>query len=215
MTTLVQISQIETLQGQSTVLHDIDWHQFEAILEDLGDRRASRIAYFDGVLEIRMPLPEHEVDKELIGDSIKILLDRLLRDYECFGSTTFKKENMMAGIEPENCFYIQNHALMIGKRRLNLADDPPPDLVLEVDVTSRTARSAYVALGVPELWQYADRKLQIFLLQDGEYIESAYSPLFPQYQIARAISRCVELSLSEGRGAAIRAFRAWVNQTVC
>lgn len=55
MTTLVRISQIETLQGQSTILHDIDWHQFEAILEDLGERRASRIAYFDGVLEIRMP----------------------------------------------------------------------------------------------------------------------------------------------------------------
>ena len=56
MATLVRIAQIETLQGQTTVLHDIDWQQFEAILEDLGDKRASRIAYFDGVLEIQMPL---------------------------------------------------------------------------------------------------------------------------------------------------------------
>lgn len=141
-------------------------------------------------------------------------LDQLLRDYECFGSTTFKKENMMAGIEPDNCFYIQNHALMVGKRRLNLAEDPPPDLVLEVDVTSRTSRSAYIALGVPELWQYADRKLQIFLLQDGEYIESLSSPLLPQYQIAPEISLCLQLSLTEGRGAAIRTFRAWVKQAM-
>ncbi len=213
MATLVKIAQIETLQGQTTVLHDIDWQQFEAILEDLGESRASRIAYFDGVLEIRMPLPEHEADKELIGDLIKMLFAYLLMDYECYGSTTFKKQSMPAGIEPDNCFYVQNHHLMIGKKRLDLATDPPPDLVIEVDLTSRTSRSAYVALGVPEIWQYANRQLRIFRLQDGDYVESL-SAIFPQYQVTPAINRCLEICRTKGRGTALREFQAWMQQNL-
>ncbi len=214
MATLVRIAQIETLQGQTTVLHDIDWQQFEAILEDLGENRASRIAYFDGVLEIQMPLPEHEADKELIGDLIKMLFAYLLMDYECYGSTTFKRQSMPAGIEPDNCFYVQNHRLMIGKTRLDLAVDPAPDLAIEVDLTSRTARSAYVALGVPEIWQYADRQLRIFRLQDGDYVESLDSSIFPQCQVTAAINRCLEICRTEGRGAALRGFQAWMGQNV-
>ncbi len=210
MATLIRIAQIETLQGQTTVLHGIDWQQFEAILEDLGENRASRIAYFDGVLEIQMPLPEHEADKELIGDLIKMLFAHFSMDYECYGSTTFKKQSMPAGIEPDNCFYVQNHHLMIGKTRLDLAVDPAPDLAIEVDLTSRTARSAYVALGVPEIWQYADRQLRIFRLQDGDHIESLDSAIFPHCQVTAAINRCLEICRTRGRGAALREFQAWM-----
>jgi len=101
-------------------LHDINWQDFEQILEELGEKRASRIAYWNGTLEVRMPLLEHEVDKELISDMVKALLDWMGREYECFGSTTFRNENMNSGIEPDNCFYIQNQERVRGKRRLNL-----------------------------------------------------------------------------------------------
>jgi len=138
MTTLLRIEQIETLPGQSTVLHDIDWHQFETILEDLGERRTTRIAYLDGVLEILMPLPEHEKVKVLIGDFIKALLDEMEVDFEPFGSTTFKRSDKLAGLEPDDCFYIQNNAVMRGARKLDLSIDPPPDLSIEVDLTSKT-----------------------------------------------------------------------------
>ncbi len=73
-----------------------------------------------------MPLPEHEVDKELIGDMVKILLEELEIDCECFGSTTFKREVMVSGIEPDQCFYIRNHEVMRGRRRIDLTVDPPP-----------------------------------------------------------------------------------------
>jgi len=85
-----------------------------------------------------MSQPEHEVDKELISDMVKALLDWMGREYECFGSTTFRNENMNSGIEPDNCFYIQNQERVRGKRRLNLSIDPPPDLAIEIDVTSKT-----------------------------------------------------------------------------
>ncbi|WP_293104669.1 Uma2 family endonuclease [Moorena sp. SIOASIH] len=78
---------------------------------------------------------------------------------ECYGSNNFKRKDMAAGIEPDNCFYIQNYRLMIGKRRLDLSSDPPPDLAIEVDVTSKTQLSAYEALGVPELWQFSKGSL--------------------------------------------------------
>ncbi|MFN9239260.1 MAG: Uma2 family endonuclease, partial [Pseudanabaena sp.] len=124
MATLVRIAQIETLQGQTTILHDIDWQQFEAILEDLGDNRASRIAYFDGVLEIRMPLPEHERTKVIISNLLVILLEELDWEWESLGSSTFKTKSMKAGIEPDDCFYIKNYVAMIGKKRLDMSIDP-------------------------------------------------------------------------------------------
>jgi Uma2 family endonuclease len=114
----LELRQLVVQPGQSIQLQDINWNEFEAILEELGDKRASRIAYSDRVLEIRMPLPAHEVDKELIGDMVK-------------------------GIEPDRCFYIRNYAVMIGKRRVDLTIDPPPDLAIEVDVTSKTGLDAY------------------------------------------------------------------------
>ncbi|MFN4787034.1 MAG: Uma2 family endonuclease, partial [Pseudanabaena sp.] len=181
MATLVRIAQIETLQGQTTILHDIDWQQFEAILEDLGDNRASRIAYFDGVLEIRMPLPEHERTKVIISNLLVILLEELDWEWESLGSSTFKTKSMKAGIEPDDCFYIKNYVAMIGKKRLDMSIDPSPDIAIEVDLTSNTQISAYEALAVAEIWRYANGKLSIRLLREGKYVESLVSLSFPDF----------------------------------
>ncbi len=150
MVVTLQLRQTEVQPGQCLILREISWAEFEAILEELGEHRATRVAYYQGLLEIRMPSPEHEVDKELIGDMVKILLDELQLDWEPYGSTTLKRSQMAAGVEPDTCFYIQNAGQIIGKRRLDLLVDPPPDLVIEIDVTSKTQLSAYVALGIPE-----------------------------------------------------------------
>ena len=104
-------------------------------------------------------------------------------DCECFGSTTFKRQEMNFGIEPDECFYIQNHHTMIGKDRLNLAIDPPPDLAIEVDVTSQTQVEAYTRLGVPELWVYGEAELTIYVLQSGQYQRSEGSAIFPNLPI--------------------------------
>jgi len=210
MATLVRIAQIETLQGQTTIVHDIDWQQFEAILEDLGDNRASRIAYFDGVLEIRMPLPEHERTKVIISNLLVILLEELDWEWESLGSSTFKTKSMKAGIEPDDCFYIKNYVAMIGKKRLDMSIDPSPDIAIEVDLTSNTQISAYEALAVAEIWRYANGKLSIRLLREGKYVESLVSLSFPDFPVIDGISqfleRGTELSISSLR----REFRQWV-----
>lgn len=210
----LQLKQLSVPPGQRVQFFDVNWQDFEAILEELGEHRAAQIAYFQGILEIRMPLPEHEFNKEIIGDMVKILLEELEMSRECYGSTTFKRQGMAAGIEPDNCFYIQNYQAMIGKRRLDLTIDPPPDLAIEVDVTSKTQLNAYQALRVPELWRYEKDKLQINVLGDEEYIESQTSPTFPNFPVIEGISQFVEMSRRVGTSEALRAFRQWVRERI-
>ncbi|NER00586.1 MAG: Uma2 family endonuclease [Cyanothece sp. SIO2G6] len=160
----LQLRQLDVPQGQRLLLHDVGWDEFETILEELGNHRNSRIAYDDGVLEIMVPISEHEDDKEIIGDLLKTLLEELDIEFRALGSTTFKYRKMLKGIEPDQCFYIQNEVVMRGKKRLDLEVDPPPDLVLEIDITSRTHIETYAALGVPELWRRL--KNQIFIYRE-------------------------------------------------
>jgi Uma2 family endonuclease len=127
---LLQLKQINVPPGQHVLLTDISWQEFEAILEDLGEKRSSRIAYDRGALEIMTPLAEHEINKEIVSDLIKVLLEELDIEFCSLGSTTFKNELMNIGIEPDNCFYIQNEAAIRGKVRLDLTVDPTPDLAL-------------------------------------------------------------------------------------
>ncbi|MBN3875484.1 MULTISPECIES: Uma2 family endonuclease [unclassified Nostoc] len=209
-----QLRQLSVPPGHRVILHDVSWQEFEAILEELGDHRATRLAYSQGTLEMRMPLPKHEKAKVIIGDLVKILLEELEIDCETFGSTTFKREDIAFDVEPDDSFYIQNHAQMIGKERIDLRVDPPPDLAIEVDVTSKTQLNAYEALRVPELWRYENGKLQINILQDGKYIESEISSTFPNLPIVEEIPRFVEQSRTLGRSPTLRAFRQWVRKQI-
>jgi Uma2 family endonuclease len=211
---LVELKRITVPPGQRVLLSDVSWQEFEAILEDLGDRRASRVAYDNGTLEIMTPLPEHEINKELVSDLVKALLEELDIEFCSLGSTTFKNEEMLKGIEPDNCFYIQNEAAVRGKNWLDLTVDPPPDFALEIDVTSRTHPSIYEALGVPELWRFEKGKLQINVLQEGKYIKCDYSPNFPDLPLIEKIPQSVNQCRTLGRNKTMRGFRAWVREQV-
>jgi Uma2 family endonuclease len=206
---LLELNRFEVLPGQRLVLRDVTWPEFEAILEELGERRSSRIAYSQRTLEIVMPLPEHEDTKEIISDLLKALLEELDIEFRCLGSTTFKQPEA-EGLEPDQCFYIQNEAAIRGKKRLKIGIDPPPDLALEVDITSRTYPEIYAALGVPELWQFSQGRLQIKVLRDGKYEAVSESPNFPGFALADQMLELLEQSAIVGRNAVIKSFRAWV-----
>jgi Uma2 family endonuclease len=210
----IALEKIVVQPGQQLLLQNISWNELEDILEELGESRSSRLSYSNGVLEIMVPLPEHERDKEIIGEIVKILLDKLEINFEPLGSTTFKKQEMTQAVEPDACFYIQNYQAVIGKKRLDLNTDPPPDLAIEIDITSRTKLDNYLILGVPELWRYTQQGLQISLLQNGQYIESNISLHFPNVPIIQLVNRCIEHSQTEGRSKAIKAFKQWVENNV-
>ncbi|WP_413175750.1 Uma2 family endonuclease [Anabaena azotica] len=211
---LLELQQIIVNPGQQMLLKDISWQQLENILEEMGERRAARISYSDGWLEIMVPLPEHEKDKELLGDLVKLLLDKLEIDFEPFGSTTLKNERMRQAVEPDTSFYIQNQAAVIGKNRIDLNIDPPPDLAIEIDITSRTRFENYAILGVPELWRYKQQGLEIFLLQEGNYVKSQSSPNFPNIPIVELVNEYVQQCLTIGRSQAMRNFRSWVKENL-
>jgi Uma2 family endonuclease len=209
---LLELKRIQVPPGQRVLLKDVTWQELETILEDLGEHRAARIAYDRGILEIMAPLPEHEDDKEIISDLVKALLEELDIEFRCLGSTTFKNQAMAQGIEPDQCFYIQNESKIRGKKRLDLTIDSPPDLALEVDITSRTHSNIYQALKVPQLWRFEKGNLQINILQDGIYVESQQSLNFPRFALIEVIPQYLQQSTTAGRNATLKAFRLWVRQ---
>jgi Uma2 family endonuclease len=211
---LLKLQQIIVKPGQQMLLKDISWQQLENILEEMGERRAARISYSHGWLEIMLPLPEHEKDKEYIGDLVKILLEILQIDFEPFGSTTLKNERMRQAVEPDTSFYIQNQAAIIGKNRIDLTIDPPPDLAIEIDITSRTRFENYELLGVPELWRYTQQGLEIFLLKEGKYLKSESSPNFSNIPIAALVNKYVQQCLTIGRSQAMRNLRNWIKDNL-
>jgi Uma2 family endonuclease len=216
MTTAIPIvkpvRQMQLTPGSVATIPNVSWQEFEAILEELGEKRSARIVYSNSTLEIMVPLPEHERSKDLISDIIKILLKKIGKRYEPFGSTTFKKPGK-AGIEPDACFYILNYQCMIGRRRLE-PNDPPPDLAIETDVTSKTTIDAYEVIAVPEVWIYDYGKMTIYLLREGKYIESEFSPNFPNIPITQLVSTAVERSWQVGSLQALEEFEVAISSLI-
>lgn len=202
-------------RADRVVLHNISWQQFENLLKDLGENRAARLAYDWGTLEIMTPLAEHEYYKEVIGIAVQDIAEELDLNYESLGSTTWRRESRMAGVEPDNCFYFQNEAVIRGRLDIDLTRDPPPDLALEIDVTSKSLDRfpIYARLGVPELWCYDAGELKIYHLQDGAYVEAATSLVFSTLAV-RELPQLIEQNRVAGRLVIRQAVRAWVRNQV-
>jgi len=200
---------------QRFVFHRVTWPEFLAFLEWAGERHL-RISYDRGTLELMSTSGEHENFKYLIGRLIAALTEEVDLPMRGYGSTTWLREDLDRGIEPDECFYLGSERLIRGKVNLDLDVDPPPDLALEIDVSysSVNRQGIYAALGVPELWRYDGETLRVLLLDPGgTYIPSATSPSFPTLPLegfAEFIPR--------GRGADvtdwIKEFRAWVREHV-
>ncbi len=210
---LLQLNQLVVQPGQQLLLKNVSWQMYENILEELGESRSAKINYSQGLLEIMTPLPEHKFDKEIIGDLVKALLEELNIEFVPLGSTTYKNEQIAEGLEADQCFYIQDETAIRGKKRIDLSIDPPPDLAIEIDITSRTRLNNYEALGVPELWRYDGQSLEINVLENGKYVNSNISRNFPNFPLIKVIPQYVEQSKIKGRNAAIRAFRSWVRES--
>ncbi len=204
-----------TLAEQRTVLHNVSWETFEALLRDTGEDRGSRLAYDCGTLEIMTPLFEHENAKSNFGNFIIALAEELDIEVRSAGSTTLKRRLANRGIEPDNCYYIQNEPAIRGQETLNLETDPPPDLAIEIDITSSSVNKLgiYAALGVTELWRYNGQDLKFYHLLEGQYIESSFSIAFPLISVSD-ISRFMQQIKNMGKIALLKSFRVWVKTKI-
>ncbi len=207
MSITIPIKSIDLRQGSAIALNHLTWQDCENILDELGEDRHTRIAYYQNTLEIMSPLSRHERPHRLAGDIVKAILDAQGRDWEDFGSTTFYRRGK-AGVEPDTCLYVANAAAVRDcQERIDVDIYPPPDLAIESDVTSKTFLSAYEVIAVPEIWIYRDDSLQIFLLRDGQYIDSEDSLLFLDLAIKILIPQLVKQGLAISASSMLREFR--------
>lgn len=198
---------------QRTVLHNVSWETFEALLRDTGEDRGSRFAYDCGTLEIMTPLFEHENPKIQFDRFIFALAEEVGIEIKSAGSTTLKRRLAGRGIEPDNCYYIQTESRVRGRVTLNLENDPSPDLAIEIDITSSSVNKfgIYAALGITELWRYNGQDLKFYQLLEGQYVECESSIAFPLVSVSD-ISRFIEQSKTMGEIALLKLFRAWVKK---
>jgi Uma2 family endonuclease len=206
--------EVPTSITQRVTLHGISWQTYQRLLVELGDQRSSRLAYVQGVLEITMPSDRHETYKKLLERMIETLTEELNLPAKSFGSTTLNRADLQRGAEPDSCYYIQ-HVHQIEGRQVDLTTDPPPDLVIEVDISSPSSRriDVYRQLGVPEIWRYLGGSVQIYRLQDGEYAPCDLSPSFPLVSPA-VVNQFLQQAETQDDTTFIRAWRRWIQQQV-
>lgn len=163
-----------TYTGETrTLLHHVSWETYQSLLRDHEHQASPRFTFTQGDLEIMSPLPKHERLKENLSLMISALAEALEIDHEGFGSTTYKREDIRGGFEPDASFYIENLPAVNGKEKLDFTIDPPPDLVIEIDLThsSIDKLSIFAAFGVPEVWRHDGIELKILILENRTYHE--------------------------------------------
>ena len=201
----------EELAGSHLILHDISWETYEQLLEIFAERSTPRMTYYQGTLELMVPLPEHERYSWTLGRLIVALSEEIGIEIIGLKSSTWRSEPKKAGNEADECFYIQNEALMRGKLTIDLKNDPPPDLAVEMDLTSSSINkmAVYAELKVPEVWIWKKGKLIINILNDTGYVESETSLAFGSFPV-KELPQFMNLDSEKGENARIREFREWV-----
>jgi Uma2 family endonuclease len=207
MTIAISIPRIHLAPGSKMSISGVSWSDFEEILLDLGEKRTSRVTYYQGNLEIMSPLARHERPHRIMAYIVTTILAAQARDWEDFGSTTLKLPEI-AGIEPDTCFYIANASQVRNCTNLNLADYPPPDLAIECDVTSKTTIDVYQALQIPEVWIYQEGQLTIYHFDSQGYQTSATSQIFPELSIVTLVPQLVERAIAQGTSSMLKELQA-------
>ena len=166
---------------QKVILRNVSWETYERLLGERGDDSVPRFTFDQGNLEVISPSREHEEYKYALARIVDVVAEELGINERGLGSTTFKREDVGRGFEPDACFYIESVARLRGRRELDLLVDPPPDLIIEIDVTTDSMKKLgiYAALGVPEVWRYDGTVLTILALEGGCYVERDASPALP------------------------------------
>jgi Uma2 family endonuclease len=193
--------------GASLVIQDLQWDDYEAVLEALQHRHL-RISYDCGRLEVMSPLPEHAICVFLIDRMASFYCEGFDIALEGYGNTTWKRQSLGKGVEPDACYYVKNAARVIGKRKFDLEVDPPPDIVVEIGITNSSLGKfpIYAAMGVPEIWRYDRRTIHFHELVSGSYTEITSSRFLPGLT-GPIMAETIKASAEFGQTEALKNFR--------
>lgn len=201
---------IETLP-QHLVFTHVSWFFYEQLLEQIGNRPI-RVAFLDGNLELMSPLPQHEAAKRAIGRLIETLTLEMGCPCKSFGSTTFRREEKAAGIEPDECYYFQDIAAVRGMKQFDPLIHRPPDLAVEVDIMSPSVprEPIYARLGVPEIWRFNGQQLSVRVLSSERiYADSPASRAFPFLPMS-SFAEFIPAMIEDDETQVLMHFRNWV-----
>lgn len=182
------------------------WQDYCCLRDSRGDGSIPRIKFRRGEILLMSPLSRHGREANIVADVVKILLDSEERNYEAFTPITMEIPEI-GGIEPDYCFYIDNWTAAVGKDRIDWQTDPPPDLVIEIDVTTYTAAEDYFLYRVPEVWLFKSTGLSIYALDGQTYVPQSKSRYFPEINLVELMSAVLEEAATQGTGAALRRLR--------
>lgn len=183
------------------------WQEYQILCQQRGGKSIPRLKFQAGEVLLMSPLPQHGRDASLIADIIKVLLDHHDQEYDSFTPIMMQIPEER-GIEPDYCFYIDHWLAVSGKDRIDWTIDPPPDLVLEIDVTSYSDVQDYLPYQIPEIWVFRDQQLTIYGLQEDGYGVRSRSWYFPDVDLAEVIGRCLRMAYERNTSAAIRELRS-------
>lgn len=187
------------------------WKEYQHLCDQRGDGSIPRLKYRNGEVLLMSPLPVHGRDANLLGDIVKALLDHDSREYDAFTPVTMTLPEE-SGIEPDYCFYIDNWQAVSGKKRIDWQQEPPPDLVIEIDVTSYSEVLDYLPYRVPEVWFFKKQQLLIYQLQEADYQLQTHSRYFPDFDLPNLVTRCVQIAYERNTSAAIRNLKQSLNK---
>lgn len=182
------------------------WQDYCTLRHGRGDGPTPRIKFRDGEILLMSPLPRHGREAHVLARVVEVLLDSQNHNYEAFTPITMELPEE-SGIEPDYCFYIDHWPEAVGKDRIDWRTSPPPDLVIEVDVTSYTATADYLPYRVPELWLLRKGSLHIYALADEGYQQQDISRYFPGLALPELVGEVLATAAAEGTGRAIRGLR--------
>jgi Uma2 family endonuclease len=204
---------IQLFGEKRTILENISWQTFKAMLSEMGSQRNNRIAYDSGTLEIMTPLMSHENSNRLIEVFIGVICEEMGLEIKRTGSLTLTRDDLERGGEPDSSYYIQNEFLVRDKENIDLEKDPPPDLVLEVEYSRPAINklNLYAAMNIPEFWRFDGKVLRVYALVGQQYREVENSPTFDSIPV-KEIPRFLQEAKSNGENATTREFRVWVKQ---
>lgn len=196
---------------QSVVIANVSWRTYVNLVEDLAESSTPRLTFDRRTLEIMSPTKKHERLNRVLAQLVEVLTDELGLDMENLGSTTFKREDLERGFEPDSCFYFEQAELVRSKEELDLSVDPSPELVIEIDVTSTSIHKdpIYAQLGVREVWRYDGDELRIGKLVGEAYVASETSEALPLVT-ATVLSQFLERSRTVRRPEFVKSFRQWI-----